>query len=267
MIFQRALGQPDVTITESFPWHSRALKRIEVFGLKLLSATPQETIDILVSTDRCRAAFVNAHCVNVADRDPEYRKALTSASLLLPDGIGVDLAARRRGQRFEANLNGTDLCPMLLENAAKRQLSVFLLGGHPGVAEQAAAKLTAQIKDLRIVGTRDGYAGAKGIATIKAVNDSQADILLVAMGVPLQDVWLWRNHALLRPRLVLGVGAFLDFASGRVPRAPLLVRQARLEWLWRFGLEPRRLFGRYVTGNAEFLWRLARNRHTLSDLR
>lgn len=231
---------------------------VAVFGLSVLSASPEQAIAALLGRPKCRAAFVNAHCINMAHRDPTYRAALESADVLLPDGIGMDIAARLHGTAFAANLNGTDLCPLLLAEAARRGASVFLLGGRNGVAADAAKALGAALPDLRIVGIRDGYSGAAPEGAIPAINDSGADILLVAMGVPIQDIWLAQHAQALRPKLVIGVGALFDFLAGRVPRAPLWVRKTRLEWVWRLAMEPRRMFGRYVIGNVAFLVRAVR---------
>lgn len=109
---------------------------------------------------------------------------------------------------------------------------------------------------LRVAGTRDGFDGAADeAAAIRAINASGADILLVAMGVPRQDVWLARNAHRLAPGLCLGVGALFDFLAGRVARAPLALRRARLEWAWRLAMEPRRMAGRYLVGNVTFMGR------------
>lgn len=231
---------------------------VPLFGLSLLSAMPAQAVDALLARRACRAAFVNAHCVNLAFNDATYRAALDTADLLLPDGVGMDIAARWHSARFAANLNGTDLCPLLLTSAAQRGLSVFLLGGQNGVAADAARALVRRLPDLRVVGTLDGFSGADPDIAIPTINTSGADILLVAMGVPKQDIWLAQHAHVLRPRLVMGVGALFDFLACRVPRAPVWVRHARLEWAWRLAVEPRRMFGRYVIGNATFLWRAHR---------
>lgn len=233
----------------------RATAHVRLFGLSLLNASPAQAIAAMLALPRCRVAFVNAHCVNVAFGDSAYRSALDSADMLLPDGIGMAMAARLHGLGQLQNLNGTDLCPLLLREAARRGLGVYLLGGQPGVAEQAAWALTRAIPDLRIVGHADGFDGAKPQRAIPAINATRADIVLVGMGVPQQDLWLACHHEALDAPLVLGVGAYLDFASGRVPRAPQWLRRVRLEWLWRLGVEPRRMFRRYVIGNVIFLWR------------
>lgn len=232
---------------------------LDLFDLSLLNTSKDHAISLLLGKGRRRVAFVNAHCVNVAAKDPVYRRALESADVLLPDGAGIEFAARLNGLQMVSNLNGTDLCPTLLAEAASRGKSVFLLGGKPGVAAAAAAQLNDLIPSLRIVGTRDGFNGAEPQSAIAAINASRADILLVAMGVPLQEVWLHRAHDMLHPDLVLGVGALFDFLAGEVPRAPLWMRRARLEWLWRLCVEPRRLFGRYVIGNAVFVARALRS--------
>nr|WP_254694576.1 WecB/TagA/CpsF family glycosyltransferase [Alloyangia pacifica] len=230
----------------------------EVIRLPLVDATAQATIEAMLAPGRRTVAFLNAHCANVMARNTSYADALRQADMILPDGIGVDLAARMTGQRLTANLNGTDFVPALLRTARQRGLSVFLFGGTPGTAERAADRLCRDLPGLRVVGTRDGFSGAADeTAAIDAINASGADILIVAMGVPRQDVWLARNAERLAPRIRLGVGALLDFLAGNVRRAPVAIRQARCEWVWRLAIEPRRMAGRYLVGNATFLARAA----------
>ena len=160
------------------------------------------------------------------------------------------------GRCFRANLNGTDLFVPLCEGAADRGQSIFFLGGRPGVAEQAARKAQELAPGLQVAGTADGYFSQNDEAdVIERINASGADILLVAFGVPLQDVWIAKHRDRLSPRLAIGVGAQFDFWSGQVQRAPQPVRQIGLEWVWRLGLEPRRLFQRYVFGNPVFVAR------------
>jgi lipopolysaccharide/colanic/teichoic acid biosynthesis glycosyltransferase len=111
---------------------------------------------------------------------------------------------------------------------------------------------------LCIAGTRDGFDGAQDAdEAVAAINASGADIVLVALGVPLQDVWLHRHAVRLNAALTLGVGALFDFLAGNVRRAPKLVRKARCEWVWRLAMEPRRMARRYLAGNVTFLARTA----------
>ena len=231
---------------------------LPALGLSLSNASASVAIAALLAPGQRRAFFVNAHCCNVMHKDRQYKTALHCADILLPDGIGVAMAAKMTGQKLKANLNGTDLIPQLLEQAAKLGKSVYLFGGTPGTAEKAALNLLIKIPQLRIAGTRDGYEGAKDNAAVIAdINESGADIVLVALGVPMQETWLHRNAQFLDADLTMGVGAALDFYAGNVVRAPLWVRKARSEWIWRLAMEPRRLAKRYLSGNFTFLARAA----------
>ncbi|OED50155.1 UDP-phosphate galactose phosphotransferase [Rhodobacteraceae bacterium (ex Bugula neritina AB1)] len=243
---------------------------LPALDLNLADGSTDQAVAKLLSPGRRRVFFINAHCCNVRRRNPQYAKAVAAADLLLPDGIGVELAAKFTGHSLTANLNGTDFVPQLLQRAASMGKSVYLFGGRPGVADAAAARLVYDIPGLRIAGTRDGYQGAQDTrAVIADINESGASILLVALGVPKQELWLHRNAKHLKADLTLGVGALFDFLSGSVARAPEPVRAARMEWVWRLAMEPRRMARRYLTGNVSFLAHagLAALRHKrLADL-
>ncbi|MBU2994503.1 WecB/TagA/CpsF family glycosyltransferase [Octadecabacter sp. 1_MG-2023] len=228
--------------------------------VSLVDAAITETVAALLSAGRRRVAYMNAHCFNVMASDHTYAAAIQSADLLLPDGSGVSMAAKMSGQKLTANLNGTDLVPALMEQAARHGKSVFLFGGKPGTADAAARALTIKNPGLRIVGTLDGYDQAKDEdAVVAYMNACEADIVLVALGVPMQDLWLHRNAHRIHADLTMGVGACFDFLAGNVSRAPRALRRIGGEWLWRLGLEPRRLAKRYLIGNATFLTRAGRN--------
>lgn len=206
-------------------------------------------------------AYVNAHSLNLAQRDDAYRAVLAGARLVLNDGSGVALAARMQGRRFPQNLNGSDFNPQILALAARRRWPVFLLGGRPGVAPEAAARLQRRIAGLQVAGTHHGYfAEAETPALIAAIRASSARVLMVAMGNPRQELWLHRHLAETGAGLGIGVGAFLDFVAGTVARAPGWMNKAGIEWLYRLALEPRRMWRRYVVGNPLFLARVVRER-------
>lgn len=210
--------------------------------------------------DRCRIVnFVNPHCLNVGYRNATYRQALGNSDLVLPDGSGLKIAGRIRGEGVRANLNGTDLFPRLCGDARALGLSIYLLGARPGIAEQVAENMTRHFPGLHIAGTQDGYFDpAKSDAVIAAINDSGADLLFVAMGVPTQELWLAQAAPKLKVRTALGVGGLFDFYSGRISRAPVWLREIGLEWVWRLLQEPGRMWRRYVLGNPLFLYRIYR---------
>ncbi|TFF21972.1 WecB/TagA/CpsF family glycosyltransferase [Jiella endophytica] len=202
---------------------------------------------------RLDVGFVNAHCVNVARRNAAYRAALAEF-LLLPDGVGVDIAASvLYGRHFTENLNGTDFVPRLLAGLPG-QRRIALVGAAPGIAERAAAGLSAVAPQHEVFAVADGYFGAQGRQEVlDRLAASRPDIVLVAMGVPAQEIFIRRHLTDSHGTVFIGVGALFDFLAGNVLRAPRAVRRLRLEWVWRLGLEPKRLFRRYVLGNPLFL--------------
>lgn len=202
-------------------------------------------------------AYANAHALNIASTDPAFHAILNDADLVLNDGSGLALAARLQRQRFPENLNGSDLNPRILELASERGWGVYLLGAGPGVAEEASRKLGERIPGLRVVGTRDGYFDAVESESVAAeIRQAQADVLMVAMGNPLQEKWLSEHLGATGAALGVGVGAFFDFAAARVPRAPAWMNRAGVEWLYRLYQEPRRMWRRYVVGNPLFVLRV-----------
>ena len=174
-----------------------------------------------------------------------------SRALIVNDGIGMDLAARLiYRDSFPENLNGTDFTPYLMRTAP-RPLRLFLLGGKPEVAKRAAEHVRQTLKH-EVVGVCDGYAGMSDIHLLSRIKRSQADILLVALGNPIQEQWILQHREALNVPLVMGVGALFDFWAGSKPRAPRLIQNLRLEWFYRLCLEPRRLLRRYTLDIVRF---------------
>lgn len=252
---------------ESIPARTEEASIVDFIGLRFLDISLTEAAEELTRDARRGlrriAFFVNAHCCNVAARDPRYAAALAQAGPLFADGFGMALAARLWGCRLRDNVNGTDLFPLLCALAAAHGVPIALLGAKPGVAAACAARMSERHPGLRVVFTRDGYTDAGDPErTIADINRSGARILLVAKGVPMQECWIMQYAAALDAPVLMGVGALFDFYSGRMPRAPALIRRLRMEWLFRLILEPRRLFGRYVLGNPLFLYRALKIRFT-----
>lgn len=236
-------------------------RTIPLLGLPICDTTLAEAAAALtrraVRGQRTQVCFVNAHCVNVAARDPTYLATLQNSDLLYADGSGMRIAARLAGHKLRANVNGTDLFPLLCREASAVGLGIALLGARPGVAERCAENMTSRYPGLRIVWTHHGYLPATDhSAMIDSLNDSGADMLFVAMGVPAQELWVASHAVRIAAPVTLAVGALFDFYAGDVPRAPVRLRALGLEWVWRLLLEPRRLFGRYVLGNPLFLARI-----------
>ncbi len=205
-------------------------------------------------------AFLNANNANVMMRDPDYREVL-GRCLVLPDGIGVDIAAKfLHGGPFTANLNGTDFVPAALTFITK-PLRVGLLGASSEVLQDAATNFRKHTPWHEFVEISDGYFDrADPTFILKRIEAARIDLLLVAMGTPLQEKWVDRYLTADHARVVISVGALLDFVSGRVARAPYWIRQLRSEWLFRLWQEPSRLWRRYVLGIPVFLAHVLRHR-------
>ncbi len=208
----------------------------------------------LATGERTRVNFVNAHCINIARRSKAYVHALERSQLVLADGSGVLTAARLRSLPIRQNLNGTDLLPKVMGTAAEAGATVFLLGARSGVAEEAARRLMLAHPGLEVVGTEHGYLGPdEEQRLLRRLRALKPDVLLVGMGVPIQELWIDRLWDELPVKLAFGAGAFLDFAAGRVPRAPRWLRVMGMEWSFRLAVEPRRMWRRYLLGNLQFL--------------
>ncbi len=235
-----------------------------ILGVRVASVGWNEAIALLLRLLQARrftkVGFLNAHCANLAASDPAFAAALGDF-LVLPDGIGVDLGAQvLTGAPFPANLNGTDFVPALLL-ASPRPLTVALLGATRANVEGAAGTLERLVPRHRFVVIHDGYFSPREepqvVASIAAL---RPDILLVAMGVPRQELWIARNIDRRHCTMPIAVGALFDFLSGAVPRAPLWMRRLRLEWLFRLAVEPGRMWRRYILGNPLFMWRVLRRK-------
>ena len=231
-----------------------------LFDTEIIRWTRAQTASEVVAMARAGECatiqFVNAHCINLMHRDPEYRKALARADFILPDGSGLALAAKLSGYRLDENLNGTDLFPDICKEASEKGISLYLLGGAPGVANAAASVMKTRYPALKVVGCRNGFwQPSEEDELIQEINRSGAGLVMIGLGVPLQEKWIARKRDKMIAPIVMGVGGLFDYYSGRLARAPKPVRAIGCEWIWRLMLEPRRLFARYVVGNPIFLAR------------
>jgi exopolysaccharide biosynthesis WecB/TagA/CpsF family protein len=235
---------------------------VDILGIPVAQLRRSEavtTVERLVERpEPALVAFANAHTLNVAYADARFAAVLRKADLVLNDGVGLALAARMSSQRFPENLNGSDFSPAVLDLAARRGWSVYLLGARPGVVEQAAEVLATRHPGLRIAGMHHGlFAVEEELSVVESIRQSGADICMVGMGNPLQELFLARYLRLSGVRLGIGVGAFFDFTAEVVPRAPKWANAMGVEWVYRLVQEPKRLWKRYVVGNPLFLARAA----------
>lgn len=171
--------------------------------------------------------------------DGEYREVLEKADIVVPDGIGVVIASRLLGQPIRSRLPGIELMNAMLNRASFYGRKVFLLGAEKGVAEKAAQNMKEAFPGLKIVGVYHGYFDElEERRVIQSIRETRPDYLFVAMGVPKQEKWMFRNKDVLGVPIMMGVGGSFDVWAGNVKRAPVFLRRLGLEWLYRALREP-----------------------------
>lgn len=189
-----------------------------------------------------------------AQGDPRVTESLLGADLRYPDGVGVVWAAGRRGAVGLERVPGVELAARVLEGMAANDLPVYLLGAAPGVADAAAAALTARMPGLKVAGCRHGYfTGAEEHEIVAEIRGSGAAALFVALGTPRQQLFIHRHRDELGVRAAMGVGGSFDVWAGRVRRAPAWTRSMGVEWLYRLITNPRR--ARRQIALLVFAWR------------
>ena len=244
------------------PESREAIGQAEILGIRFSDLTYSEVLTwtrgVLGANRPHQIVLANVHTLNLAYESVEYRRRLTLASLVLRDGSGVKQASRWYGRPLRHNYVGTDFIPQLVRDLAPGDVSVFLFGARPGVAARAAVELCRRCPGARVAGALDGFIDRTD--ALRRINAARPDLLLVALGNPLQECWIADNLARLDVKLAIGVGALFDYLAGEVRRAPRWVRRAGCEWVFRLLVEPTRLWRRYLIGNPKFIYRVLRAR-------
>ena len=246
-------------------------KNVSLFGLKIKNTSMDEAVNWITTSDDKQhktqiGFFVNVHSINLSINDSKFFEQLSKANALFADGSGMRLAAKKAGFLLKGNNNGTDMLPHLCKRSIEKNQSLYFLGAKPGVAQKAANELRNQFPGLNIVGTEHGYTemncteinnteADNSDRIIAAINESGCDVLLVAMGSPMQEKWLLEHRDQLQCKTALAVGGLFDFYSGNISRSPMWLREVGMEWVWRLMQEPKTKFNRYVIGNPLFLYR------------
>jgi len=207
----------------------------------------------------------NVDHVMRALRDPAFAALYRQGDLVVADGAPLVWASRFLGDPLPERVAGSDMTPRLCAMAARRGRSVFLMGGLPGSAEAAARILTERNPGLQVAGWDPAPVGFDkdrelSRALEEKIRAARPDLLFVALGSPKQDVWIHENKERLGVPVSMGVGATLDFISGKVKRAPLIFQKAGLEWFWRLLCEPRRLWKRYLLDDMPFFWHVLKEK-------
>jgi N-acetylglucosaminyldiphosphoundecaprenol N-acetyl-beta-D-mannosaminyltransferase len=215
-----------------------------------------QRIEDMIASGRGGSVFTpNVDHVIKAETNGSFRDAYQHASLSVADGMPLVWASRLLGCELPERVAGSDLLMPLMRRAAAQGWRVYLLGGGPGAARKAAARLSHDF-GVRVVGWDDCRVNSDGsdVAgdSVARVQNAAPDLVLVGLGPPKQELWIERASHRLGSSVAMGIGAGIDFIAGRYTRAPQWMARTGLEWTYRLLLEPRRLWRRYLWEGPRF---------------
>ncbi|MDW8339661.1 MAG: WecB/TagA/CpsF family glycosyltransferase, partial [Thermoleophilia bacterium] len=217
--------------------------------------------EIVERAHRRRGGYVclcNVHLVTTALRDDGVRLALDGAWRRFADGAPIAWLQRRAGSAGARRVGGPDLMPTVIDIGRASRLRHYLLGSTPETLARVEATLRSRYPGVEIVGASSPpFASEVEVspAVLDAIRDADPEIVWCALGAPKQELWMHQASPSLPTQLLVGVGAAFDFLAGSKPRAPLWMQHGGLEWLHRLMTEPKRLGGRYLRTNTEFVVR------------
>ncbi|MDX1914163.1 MAG: WecB/TagA/CpsF family glycosyltransferase [Methylophilus sp.] len=235
------------------------MKKIRLFNIEIHPFTMQETVEQIsewvMAEARLNRYVVTPnvdHIVNL-DSNVKFKEAYQGASLVVADGKPVVAASKFLGKALPEVVPGSDLVPAIFDHfqhVLNTPLTIYLLGAMPGVAEKAAKSIHATWPNVKVVGLHSPDFGFEkseraSLAICDLVSQSQADIVVFGVGAPKQELWSKQYAHQLNTKVILCVGATIDFLAGEKIRAPIWVRKIGMEWLHRLFTEPKRLAKRY----------------------
>jgi N-acetylglucosaminyldiphosphoundecaprenol N-acetyl-beta-D-mannosaminyltransferase len=248
--------------------HPRTTPRMSIghVGIDTYSETAliDEVLDHALHGNSTRQIVtVNAQLYVLAEKSLRYRECLKSADYLCADGMPIVWACNKLGGLKVPRIAGVDLIESLCRQGAEKGLSVFLLGGRPETAKKTALSLSQRYPGLKIAGVScPPWGFEKREETLNPVLDQIAKakphILFVGLGAPKQEFLIDEYIRPLKIPIAIGIGGSFEILSGSVERAPEWMQSRGLEWTFRLRQEPGRLWKRYLIGNAEFLWSVAK---------
>lgn len=199
-----------------------------------------------LAKDRSRVhtvAAINTEKTFIMAANEEIRSYVEGADLIIPDGIGIVKAAKILYGRHLERVAGADLMQSICEASGKQGLKIYIYGARENVNASAVEMINKKYPDVQIVGRSNGYIPPeKNDDLISDINNSNADILFLALGSPMQEHWVRKNSPRLHVAVCMGIGGTLDTIVGTVKRAPISWQKCGLEWLYRFIKQPRRIY-------------------------
>lgn len=233
-------------------------KRYEILNTYVNAISMEETIERIEEIIKRRVptqhVVINASKVNLMEKDLKLRKIVNECPLINADGASIVWAAKKLGIPLEERVTGIDLFLKLVELSEEKGYKIYLFGAKEEVVAKVKKIFNDKYPKLQIVGYRNGYFTEKDEPEIvKNIAKSGADMMFVAFSSPKKEYWVNKYLKQLNIPFVMGVGGSFDVVAGVTERAPLWMQKYGLEWFYRFIQEPRRMWKRYIVGNAQFV--------------
>ncbi len=206
------------------------------------------------NSQRINIFYVNFFSVNIAKNDSIFRHIINSTDIIFPDGTGIWIASRLVGiGTFEKKFNLTDNGFNLLRYFSVNNLSVFLFGGHLEILERAKLKIKNKEPKLSITGSLNGYTDKSDEEIVNIINLSNPDVLMVGLGTPKQEEWIYSNKQKLKSKIIISVGDLFGLYAGKKKRGPKIIQILGLEWVIRLITNPQKYYRRYLLGIPKFI--------------
>ena len=235
--------------------------KVMIAGVEIDNITMDQTLSFIEELiQKRKVSYIvtpNVDHIIKLQRDLEFRKVYREAACVLPDGMPILWAGKFLGTPLKEKISGSDLVPRLCEIAAQKGYRLFFLGGRPGAADKAKERLSKRLPSLNVAGVYSPPFGfekndEENEKIAKMIKENAPDILLVGLGAPKQEKWIYQHYKKLEIPISMGVGVTFEFVAGMVKRAPYWMQTSGLEWFWRLMMEPRRLWKRYLVEDMQF---------------
>jgi N-acetylglucosaminyldiphosphoundecaprenol N-acetyl-beta-D-mannosaminyltransferase len=242
-----------VTSAAASEWQNRWYQLLKTLARVHTDRGEAQLLDWLIQPGEARVlAFINAHAMNSAAESKSFYESLVASDVVLRDGIGMALMMQMLNQDPGLNLNGTDLIPKIVQRCNGQTIALF--GTQEPWLGRAQQVVRSEMAPDSPCVTAHGFLDVTDY--IKLASKERPSLIVLGMGMPRQEqVAIALRASLGYSCLIVCGGAIIDFMGGKVQRAPSWVRRIGMEWAYRLGREPRRLWNRYVVGNPKFLWR------------
>lgn len=214
------------------------LNKILVLGVGVTNDSEADILEFITkglekNSEKYYVVTPNPEILVIANKNPNYQKLLNGAKIALPDGMGVVWGAQLLGKQLHKRITGVDFVKSLCKHISNRPITVSFLGGGHNIAELTAECLKAEFKGLKVAWARQEWQNAQKLG--------YTDILFVAFGSPKQEIWIKDHFDDIDAKVIVGVGGAFDFISGKILRAPSVLRDLGLEWLFRLIVQPWRI--------------------------